>query len=194
MAAITSSIIAVGTAGYQIVNSEKQRSDAKKAIDDFDRQELKNPAEGIRISTLKSDQQTDANNSNFATAVDALQRGGTRAVLGGLPRLNEANILLQNTISQALSDQDARRSVLIAQGEAQLIDLQEKREINAIQGLGQQEQTARQDTINAIGNFVSGSLALGSAIKSKKDSDNDDESGSGESIGANGVFWNWVYN
>ena len=54
MAAITSAVIAVGTAGYQIYNAEKQKSDAKKAIKEFDRQELDNPYRNVQISTLKS--------------------------------------------------------------------------------------------------------------------------------------------
>tara|TARA_R110000822_G_scaffold127454_4_gene262988 strand:- start:18759 stop:19475 length:717 start_codon:yes stop_codon:yes gene_type:complete len=167
MAAITSAAIGVGASVYQISNAEKAKKDARKQIEDFDRQKLENPFRDVQLSTLKAEQQTQANNSNFATSVDALQSGGTRTVLAGLPKLNEANIALQNQISQDLNTQDARRSVLIAQGDAKNQSLQESREINALQGLGALEQSARQDSASGITNLVSAGLSLGSAINAQ---------------------------
>lgn len=163
MAAVTSAVIAAGTAGYQIFSAEKQKADAKKAIENFERQDLENPFKNIQISTLKSEQQTEANNVNLATSVDALQRAGTRGVLGGLPRINQQNILLQNLISADLDRQDKERQRLIAQGEQRIQGLQERREEAALQGLGQQLQTARQDSATGIANLASGILAFGSA-------------------------------
>lgn len=167
MAAITSAVIAVGTAGYQIYNAEKQKSDAKDAINDFQRQDLNNPFKNIQISTLKSEQQTEANNVNFATSVDALQRSGTRGVLAGIPRINQQNVLLQNLISADLDKQDKERQVLIARGEENIRAIREGRESKALAGLGQQLQTARQDSATGISNLVSGGLALGSALNTQ---------------------------
>lgn len=177
MAAITGAAIAVGTAGYQIYNAEKQKKEAKKAIEDFDRQDLDNPYANIQISTIKAQQQTEANNINFATSIDALQRGGSRTLLGGIPKINQSNILLQNLISSDLERQDIERQKLIAQGEERIRAIREKREVNALQGLGQQLQTARQDEITGISNLVTGGLALGSAIKNatKKDTKDTDD-------------------
>jgi hypothetical protein len=167
MAAVTSAVVAVGTAGYQIYNAEKQKKDAKDAIKAFNSQELNNPYENIRISTLKSDQQTQANLSSFATSVDTLQRGGSRTVLAGLPKINEANIALQNQISSDLEKQDIQRDILIARGEAEIRNIREGREQLALQGLGQQLQTARQDSANGVVNLVSGALSLGSALNNQ---------------------------
>jgi len=165
MAAVTSAVIAAGTAGYQIFSAERQKKEAKEAIENFERQDLDNPFKNIQISTLKAEQQTEANNVNLATSVDALQRAGTRGVLGGIPRINQQNILLQNLISADLERQDVERSRLIAQGEARIQGIQENRENLALQGLGQQLQTARQDSATGIANLASGILAFGSATQ-----------------------------
>ena len=163
--AITSAGIGLFQAGKGMVDANNTR----KEIENFNRQELVNPYENISVSTLKSDQQTDANLSNVATSVDALQRGGTRAVLGGIPRINESNILLQGLISQDLEQQDINRDLLIAKGEEDIRGIRESREINALAGLGQQLQTARQDTSSGITNAVSSGLSIPSALKFDKE-------------------------
>ena len=165
MAAITSAVLAVGTAGYQIYNAEQQKKDAKEAINDFQRQDLVNPYENVQISTEKSEQQTEANLVNTATSVEALRRGGTRAVLGGIPRINQNNILLQNMISADLDKQEKERQLRIAQGEEQIRAIREGRETRSLQALGQSLQTARQDSATGISNLVSGGLALGSLLE-----------------------------
>lgn len=162
-AAVTSAVIGVASAGAQIASGISNTKKAKDAINDFNRQELQNPFENIQISTLKADQQTEANNVNLASSVSALQRGGTRAVLGGIPRINQQNVLLQNLISADLDRQDKERQRLIAQQDTRIQGIQENRENQALQGLGQQLQTGRQDTFSGLTNLASAGLALGSA-------------------------------
>ena len=162
--AITSTAIGLAQTGKGMIDANNTR----KEIENFNRQELVNPYENISVNTLKSDQQTDANLSNVATSVDALQRGGTRAVLGGIPRINESNILLQGLISQDLEQQDVNRDLLIAKGEQEITGIRENREINALQGLGQQLQTARQDTMSGISNAITSGLSISNALKFDK--------------------------
>lgn len=170
MAAATSAIIGASVgilgAGKQMIDAEKQKSQAKRDLKAFQRQEFINPNEDIQVSTLQADQQTDANLSSTASSVDALRRGGTRAVLGGIPRVNESGILLQNMISQDLEKQDLARSYKIAQGEEDIRAMREQREQGALLGLGQQLQVGRQDSASGLTNLVSGGLALGSSINS----------------------------
>lgn len=167
MAVTTSAAIAVGTAGYQIFSAEKQKADAKKAIKNFRRQDLDNPFKNIQISTLKADQQTEANLSNVATSTEALRRAGTRAVIGGIPRLNQQSILLQNLISSDIERQDRERQQLIARGEENIRAIRENRETRALQGLGQQLQTARQDSASGLRNLTTGLLSFGSALNNQ---------------------------
>ncbi len=159
-AGIASAGIGIFQTGSAIIGARKDR----KAIEEFDRQELINPFKDLPISTLKSEQQTEANLSRVATSVDALQRGGTRAILGGLPRISESNILFQNLISQDLEEQETRRNLLIAEGEERIRAIQENREVNALLGLGQSLQTNRQDAVSGFENIISSGLALTSAF------------------------------
>lgn len=157
-------IASTGLGIFQTVSSMSRAKKAEEAIKNFKRQELINPFKNIQISTLKSDQETEANLSRFATSVDTLQRGGTRAVFSGLPKITESNILLQNLISQDLEKQDLDRSFAIAEGEEDIREIQENREINALLGLGQSLQTGRQDAMSGISNIFSSGMALTSAL------------------------------
>lgn len=162
--AIGSSVASAGLGIYQVVNSSIQAKKTREAIENFQRQDLVNPYSQVQLSTIKADNQTDANLSANATNIDALQRGGTRAIIGGLPKVSESNILLQGLIAEDFAKQDLERQYSIAQGEGLLTQIRENREIGALDGLGQQLQTARQDAASGFSNIISSGLALGSAL------------------------------
>lgn len=170
MAGLTSSIVAgtallgAGKSIGQIFGSNKKADQAQNQIENFQFTERTNPYANLTINTTAADQQTDANLSNAATSIDALQRGGVRAVLGGIPRINENNILLQNIISQDIARQEQQRDLLIAQGEEKIQNIQERREEMALQGLGQQFQTYRQDAQSGFGGLISSGLSFASAF------------------------------
>lgn len=167
--AAASAIIAGAGLGISAFQTGKGIVDSKKTeqeIRDFNQQERTNPYENLQLSTSKSEQQTKANLINVATSVDALQRGGARSVLAGIPRLNESSILLQNQISQDLENQDKERSLLIARGEERLQDIQEQREREALQGLGQKLNVANQNIVTGLSDMASSGLALSQSISS----------------------------
>lgn len=169
--AIAGAVIAAGTATYSIVSAENQKKkarqqerDAQNAINDFNQQDLINPYEGLRVSTIGAENQTNAFLSQNATSVDALQRGGARTVMGVIPSLTQQNILLQNQISADLDRQQTQNQQLYAQGQDKVQSLRENREMSALLGYGQQLQTARQDQVSANTNMTSGLLAAGSVL------------------------------
>lgn len=164
MAAITSGLIGVGLSATQLAIAESEKKKQKEAIRNFKPQELTNPNENIQISTLKSEQETESALSRFGTTVEALQRGGARTVLGGIPKVNDSNILLQNLISQDLERQDANRSVLIAQGEERIRAIRENREQLALQGLGQALNVANQNSQTAVRDLASSGRSLASGL------------------------------
>lgn len=168
MAATTASALGIVVSGYQIADNAIKANKAQDAIDNFKPQELTNPNKAIQLNTLKSEQQTKANNINLATSVDALQRGGPRTVLAGIPRLTEANILLQDKISQDLAEQEQRRDLLIARGEERIQSLQERREREALLGLGQQLNATNQNIVTGAGDLISSGLALSQSLNANK--------------------------
>ncbi|MFK5981448.1 MAG: hypothetical protein QM499_00925 [Flavobacteriaceae bacterium] len=162
--ALVGGIVAAGTSIYSIAESEKQKGEAKDAINAFNRQDLVNPFESIKIDTTAEDLALDKSLSSQATSVEALQRGGTRTVLGGVPKLQESSVLLNNQILASINQKAAKRDYAIANAELRNTALQERREEQALQGLGQAYQTARQDTVTGVTNALSGGLAIASAI------------------------------
>ena len=162
--AIGSAAASTGLGIYQVINSSIQAKKAKEEIENFQRQDLQNPYANIQLNTVAADNQTDANLSRNATSIDALQRGGTRAVIGALPKINDSNILLQGLIAEDFAKQDIARQYSIAEGDKLITQIRENREIGALDGLGQQLQTARQDAMSGFSNLVSSGLAIGSAL------------------------------
>ena len=170
-AAITSAVIGVGLSAYQAVDGINQKNKAQDAIDNFKPQELRNSFKDIQLDSNKSDRLTRANQVTSASSIDALQRTGTRGVLGGIPQINSQSILLQNLIEEDLSKQRRDRDLLIARGEERIQGIQEKREQDTLLGLGQQLDVANKGIVDGFTGVVSSGLALDSAIKSHKKDD-----------------------
>lgn len=164
MAATTAAILAGGASLVQIGSSLKSGGDARKAIRNFRSQDLVNPYGALTVDTTKADQQTEANLSNFATATEALRESGSRGVFSGIPRLTEANQILQEAISADLSRQAQENKIRFAQGEENIRAIRENREQMALQGLGQQLQTSRQDLVSGVSGLISSGLAFGSSL------------------------------
>lgn len=169
MPAATAIALGLGAASslYQTIDGAIQRKKFQDAIDNFKRQELNNPYKELQVSTLKADQQTAQNLSTSASAIDTLQRAGARTLLSGLPKVQENSILLQNMISQDLANQDIKRQQLIAQGEERIRAIREQRDQNALLGLGQGLQTARQDMFSGLTNLASIGLSADSLLKNR---------------------------
>ena len=153
-------IVGLGASALQVGQGISDANKAQKAIDNFEKQDLTNPFENIQVNTQKADQQTRAANANFATSIDALQRAGSRTIIGGIPRITESNILLQNIISQDLANQERENDLLIARGEERIQNIQENRENQALQGFGNQLNVAKQNISTGITDFVSSGLSL----------------------------------
>ena len=93
MAIGTATAIALGVSAAastaQAVSGAARASKAKKALENFQRQELKNVTEGMRVSTLGAELQTQEAQRRFATGVEALRSGGVRGVVGGLGTMEQ---------------------------------------------------------------------------------------------------------
>lgn len=142
MAAFTTIAVAAGaalTAGggaANMIKGAKRAKNAQKALDNFKRQELKNVTEGMRVSTLGAELQTQEAQRRFATSVDALKSGGVRGLVGGLGRQEQLQQVQQQQIAADLDRQQINIDQMAAQDEARIQGMQERRESAAIAGLG----------------------------------------------------------
>lgn len=180
MAAATSIAMAgVGLlgSGYQAIKGAKDARDAKNALDNYQRQEFNNVAEGMQVSTLGADLQREEQARLASTQVGALQGAGVRGVLGGLGRVEAGNQMLNRQIGAELDAQQKQIDQMYAQDEANIRNMQEQREMQDISGLSSQYNAGNQQMMQGIGGMAQTGIAgLGALGKS-----NEDTTGSGKS-------------
>jgi hypothetical protein len=173
MAAATSIAMAgVGLlgSGYQAIKGAKDARDAKNALDNYQRQEFNNIAEGMQVSTLGADLQREEQARLAATQVGALQGAGVRGVLGGLGRVEAGNQMLNRQIGAELDAQQKQIDQMYAQDEANIRNMQEQREMQDISGLSSQYNAGNQQMMQGIGGMAQSTISgLGAWDKSIKD-------------------------
>tara|TARA_R110002049_G_scaffold108120_2_gene256152 strand:+ start:325 stop:939 length:615 start_codon:yes stop_codon:yes gene_type:complete len=164
-AALTSAAIGTGLGIVQAIGGAKQKNDAKNAINNYERVDISadaNPYRDIQISTVGSDLATEENQIMSASALSALQGGGIRGILGGLPQLVAANNSANRNIAVDLDKQEQARQLLIARGEERLLGMRENRDIQNLNNLSSQYNAGNQDMWSGISGIGSGlTSALG---------------------------------
>ena len=156
------SAAAVGGIGAitKLVSGASEERKAREALANYRRQELRNVYEGVGVSTLGADLRREEAARMAATSVDALQASGVRGVLGGIGSVQQQSNLTNLQIAADLDEQQKQLDRLRAEDNARIRQIQEQREVQDIQGLGQQLQTGRQDFFSGLGDIagVAGSL------------------------------------
>ena len=147
--------------GVGILEGLKGAKDAKRAREarqDLmnNRQQLRNVTEGLRVSTLGAELQTQEAQRRFATSVDALRSGGVRGLVGGLGRAEQGQQMVQRQIGADLDKQQMEIEQMAAADQARIRDMQESREEFQIGALAGEEQAARERMMSGIGMAASG--------------------------------------
>lgn len=140
--------VAAGASAAQTVSGAVRTSRARKALENFQRQELKNVTEGMRVSTLGAELQTQEAQRRFATSVEALRAGGVRGLVGGLGTVEQQQQSAQQQIAAGLDIQQQQIEQARAQDLANIRSMQEQRESAQIAGLGAEIAAGRQQ-VNA---------------------------------------------
>ena len=143
----------------QMISGASRTSKAKRALENYQRQKLRNVTEGLRVSTLGAQLQPQDAQRRFATSVDALRSGGVRGVVGGLGQQEAMQQRQQPQIAAGLDQQPRQIDMMRAQDEANIRAMQERRESEEIQGLGAEIAAGRQLTQSGIGGFINTGLA-----------------------------------
>lgn len=159
-AAITTAAIGVGISGYMAYNSAQEKKKAKRALDNYDRQELKNPYENVQISTEGSDLMREESGRTSANLVEAAQGSGVRGVMGAIPKIQAYTNLENRDAQKYLDDQVQKREYAIAGDETNLRAVKENRDNANISALSSQIDKADQDMWNGISGMAT-SVAYG---------------------------------
>ena len=135
MAAYTTAILGLGLSAYQIYQGEKQRKEAQREIDGYERQDLVNAAENIEIAQIGANLKREEDARTISTLVDISRAGGIRGVLGGLPRIQEYSNIENRKTQASLEEQEIARQYKIAGEEERLRNIREARDIANIGAL-----------------------------------------------------------
>jgi len=154
IAAAGAGVSAIGSVVQGIMGA-KQASQARKAIDEYQRQELTNVYSGLSVSTLGADLQREELARATATGMGTLQQAGARALVGGIGGLQQGNVAQSRQIAADLDAQQKYIDQLRAQDNTRIQGLTEQREQQDLAGLGQMYNVGQQNLYGAIGGFGS---------------------------------------
>jgi hypothetical protein len=152
---------------YNMIQSAKQKSDAEDALANYKRQELKNIAEGLQVSTLGSDLQREEQARMASSQVGAAREAGTRGMMGSFGRIEAGN---QKVMQQTGADLDAQQKAIDqmrAEDESRIRSLQENREIQDISALSSQYNAGAQGVANGLSQAIQGGSMIGNAFAPK---------------------------
>jgi hypothetical protein len=155
--------------GIQAISGAKQKRDAQRELENYQRQELINPAEGLQVSTLGAKLKAEGQARLAATQVGALQGGGVRGLVGGLGRVDAENQMVNSEIGAGLDAEQKQIDQMYAQYEGNIMGMQEQREVADIAGLSSQYNAGNAMLWQGIGGIAqSGIAAISGGAFNKK--------------------------
>lgn len=148
-AAITTAAIGVGLAAYQVYQGAQDKKEAKRALNDFKRQDLTNPYENMQISTVGTDAMREEAGRTSANLVES-SKGDIRSVMGNIPQIVALNNDMNRGIQTDLDMQVQKRNYAIANQKVNNQGVQEGRDNADLSGIGTQLNVGRQDMWNGM--------------------------------------------
>jgi len=139
----------------------KLQKEAKAAQENFEWQELTNTYENNQVSTLGSDLKTEQALLTEATAVDALQSGGTRAIIGGLGRVGARKSQVNKEVAAELDTKQKAIDMAASGDEARIQGMTEKRQTDELAGIGQMANVGMGLKYQGVGNVMNAAQAQG---------------------------------
>ena len=158
MAAATAIQGVAGIAGgaAKFFEGRRMQKQAEKFIENFEWQDLQNPFRNEQVSRLGADLKTEQANINAATSTEALRSGGTRALVGGLGRVEARKNDVNREVAANLDEQQAAINTRIAQQEVVNQNMVEKRQADELAGYGQMMNVGMGMKYQGITNAING--------------------------------------
>lgn len=174
MGVITSAAIGAVGVGMSVakgISENNKRKQYEKAINNYDRQELKNPYEDLQVSRKGTDLALQENARNSANMVEAMQGGGING-LGMLSQIQSNTNDLNQQVTANLDQQYINNENKKAEGEAMVMQMQERREEGDLAGLGNAMATAQNNSnqafSSAINGAMTGAMSVAGAMQNQK--------------------------
>ena len=153
---IGTAAVGAGLGIYQMIDSAKQKKEAKQALENIKRQEFKNIADDMQVSTLGSDLQKEEQARLASTQIESLKGGGNRALISGLGRIESGSQNINAKIAADLDMQQKQIDQIRAEDEARIRGMQEQRELADVSALSSQYQSGEDLNRMATANVIQG--------------------------------------
>lgn len=167
VAGIASPVAGIGFGIANMISGAKQSNDAKRALENYERQQLNNIAEGLQVSTLGADLQREEQARLASSQVQSAREGGARTMIGSLGKIQQGNQMVNRQIGADLDAQQKAIDQMRAEDEARIRAIQENREIADINALSSQINAGEQTRVNGISQGVQGLSMLGNTFASR---------------------------
>lgn len=152
MAAATTLIAGAGLAlgAGTAIKGGIDAGNTKKQLNNYNRQELKNYAEDMQISTAGSDLMREESARTTNTLINNVTRGGSRAINENLGKIVSFNNRSNQQAAFEIDKQYQDRNRMVAMENSRIQDMYERREEGDIAGLGQKLYADKQTTWNGL--------------------------------------------
>ena len=148
--------LGLGMGLAQSIAGAKEKREAQRALENYQRQQLQNVYDNTAVSTLGADRQIE-NQARLASGqIAALQGAGVRGILGGMGKVEAGNQNVNQQIAADLDQQQKQIDFARAGDQANIRSMQENRENQDINALSSQYMAGKQDQNTGIGNMVLG--------------------------------------
>lgn len=154
--------LAMGAAKF--FEGRAMQKKGEQFAENFDWQELQNPYENQQVSTLGSDLRTEQANIGAASATEALRTGGTRALVGGLGRVEAGRNIVNREEAVNLDEQQKVIDRAKAQQDVMNQQMIEKRQGDELAGYGQMMNVGMGMKNQGMSDVLSGVGALGQGL------------------------------
>ena len=148
--------VSAAASAAQAIKEAKDKKAAAAALANLQAPPLNNVADKLQVSTLGSDLQKEEQARLAATQVEALRGGGTRALIGGLGRVEAGSQQVNQQVGATLDQYQKQIDQQKAEDDARIRSMNEQRYNQDAQALSSQYNAANQNMNQAIGNVFQG--------------------------------------
>ena len=157
-AATTIALVGAGVGilagGAQAVSGAVRAKRAKRDLENYERQEVTDLADNLRVSTLGAEQQQEGLAQSESTAVEALQASGARGVIGGVSGVQKNRAQAEQGIAAGLDQQMTNIEQTKYQDKVRQFNTTEGRQNQDIAGMAAEMQAGRAAVQNGLGTIA----------------------------------------
>ncbi len=153
--------LGTGMGVYDLIKGAKEQADARREMENYQRQKLTNVADGMQVSTLGSDLQRQEQARLAASQNQMLTDSGTRGIVGGLGKVQANNDNVMQQTGAGLDQQQKQINMMQAEDQARIRSMQEDREKADLSALSSQYQSGKMDSHMGAANILQGGAMFG---------------------------------